>query len=116
MQGRDDGHAQITQESQDVTAGPPADDAILELQADQVHTVDIQEVGGAPIRLKIFLRQFKSNARWIRVAVFDVVHRHGNASRVTVFGGNGLAQIGGKRRYAALARQVISNKRNPADR
>jgi len=30
VQGRDDGHAQITQEGQDVTARPPAEDAIFE--------------------------------------------------------------------------------------
>jgi hypothetical protein len=91
VQRRDDGHAQITEQSQDVTASPPAEDAIFELQADEIHAVDIQEVRSAPIGLDIFLSQFEANASRIGVAAFDVVDRHGDARSVTVFGGNGLA-------------------------
>ena len=39
VQGRDDRHAQFTQESQNVAARPPAENAILVLQADDIHVV-----------------------------------------------------------------------------
>ena len=99
-----------------MAARPPAEDAVFELQADQVHVVDIQEVGGAPIGLDIFLRQLKANTRGIGVAVFDVVDRHGDAGRVAVFGGDRFAQVGGKRGDAALARQVVADKGDAIDR
>ena len=116
VQGRDDGHAQFAQEGQDVTARPPAEDAIFVLQADEVDVVDIQEVGGAAIRVNILLRQFKANAGRIGVAGLDVVDGQGNAGCSLVFGGDGLTQVGGERGNAALARQVVADEGNAIDR
>ena len=110
VQGRDDGHAQFTQEGQDVTARPSTEDAIFVLQAHEVYVVDIQKVGGAAIRVNILLRQFKSNAGWIGVAGLDVVDGQGNARCSAVFGGDGLTQIGGECGDAALARQVVADE------
>jgi len=62
VQGRHNWHAQFTQESENVTACAPAKNPILELQANQVHIVDIEEIGGASITLNIFFRQLESNA------------------------------------------------------
>ena len=45
-----------------MAARAPAKNSIFELQANEIYIVDIQEIGGASIRLNIFFRQFKSNA------------------------------------------------------
>jgi hypothetical protein len=87
-----------------MAAGRPAVDAILVLQADQINAVDIEEVGGAAIRVDIFLGQFKTNAGWIGVTGPGVVDGQGNAGGAIIFGGDGLTQIGGKGGDAALAR------------
>ena len=116
VQRRDDRHAQIAQQRQDVAAGPAAKNAVFELQADQVDAVDIQKIGGAAIRLEVFFRQFEAHPRRIGVAAFDVVDRHGDAGRVAMLGGDRFAQVGGKRGDAALARQVVADKGDAIDR
>jgi hypothetical protein len=87
-----------------MAARPPAKNPIFELQANEIHIVDIQEVGGASIRVDIFFRQLKANARRVSVAAFDVVDGQRDACGFAVFGGDGLAEIGGKCGDAALAR------------
>jgi hypothetical protein len=52
------------------------------LQTDQIDAVDIEEVGGAAIRVNILLRQFKANAGRIGVAGLDIVDGQGNAGGV----------------------------------
>ena len=99
-----------------MAARPPAEDAVLVLQAHEVDVVDIQEVGGAAIGVDILFRQFKANAGRIGVAGFDVVDGQRDAGGLAVFGGDGLAQIGGEGGDAALARQVVADERNAADR
>lgn len=98
-----------------MTACPPTKDAIFVLQAHEVYVVDIQEVGGAEVRVNILLRQFKSNAGRVGVAGLKVVDGQGNAGRALVFGGDGLTQVGGERGDAALARQVVADEPNAVD-
>ena len=62
VQGRDNRHAQFAQQSQDVAAGPAAENAVLMLQADEIDIVDIQKVGGTAIRFNVLLREFEANA------------------------------------------------------
>jgi hypothetical protein len=107
MQGCHNRHAQFTQESENVAACAPAKNPIFELQANKVHIVDIQEVGGASIRLNIFFRQ---------LTAFDVVNGQRDARGFAVFDGDGLAQVGGKCGDTALARQIVTDKGNAADR
>src|SRR5919106_592100 len=102
MQGRHNRHSQFAEQSENMATRPPAKNAILKLKADEVHIVDIQEVGGTTIGIDILLRELKSDARWVSVADFHVVNRHGDARRITVFGGDGLTQVGSKRGNAAL--------------
>src|ERR671930_1210263 len=115
MQSRHNLHAQFAQQGENMAAGPPAENAILELQAHEIYIIDIQEVGGATIRIDILLGELESDPGWVSVAAFHVVNRHGDARCVAVFGGDGLTQVGGKRGNTALARQVVSDKRNTAD-
>jgi hypothetical protein len=41
VQGRDDRHAQLAEQRQHVPSRRPAEDAVLVLQADQIHVVDV---------------------------------------------------------------------------
>lgn len=115
MQGRYDGHVQLAQESQYVTARAPSKDAILVLQRDDVDIVDIQKIGGASIRLDILFRQLESNARRVLVTGFDIVDRQRNARRPRIFRRHCLTQVCREGGNAALARQVVANKRDAVD-
>ena len=99
-----------------MTARAPAEDAIFMLQANEIHVVGVQEVGGPEIRVNILLRQLKSNTARVGVAGLDVVDRQGDARGFRVFGSDGLTQVGSECGYAALARRVVTDKRNAADR
>ena len=98
-----------------MAARAPAENAVFMLQADEVHVVDIQEVGGAAIGIDILLREFKPNAGRIGVTGLDVIDRQGDAGCLMILGGDGLAQIGGERGDAALARQVVADERNAVE-
>jgi hypothetical protein len=98
-----------------VAAGPSAEDAIFVLQADEIDIVDVQEVGSAAIRVDVLFRQFETHTRWIGVTLFGVVNGQGNAGGARIFGGDGLAQVGGKRGNATLARQVVADKGDALD-
>ena len=98
-----------------MTARPPAKDAIFELQGYEVYVVDVQEIGGAAIRVDVFLRQLKSNAARVGVAGLDVVDGQGNACCSAVLGSDGLTQVGGECGDAALARQVVADESNAVD-
>ena len=85
------------------------------LQTNQINIVDIEKVGGAAIGVDIFLHQFKANARRIGIASLGVVDGQGDAGGVIILGGDGLAQIGGKRGNTALARQIVADEANAID-
>src|SRR5438270_4478270 len=55
VQGCDNGHAQLTQQGQNVTAGAPTKNPIFVLEAHEVYVVDVQEVGRAEIRVYVLL-------------------------------------------------------------
>ncbi len=87
-----------------MTAGSSAEDAVFVLQANEVHAVDIQEVGGASVGVNILLNQFKANPGRVGVAGLDVVDGQGNIGRALIFGGD-----------AALARQLVADESNAVD-
>ena len=68
MQRGDHGHSQFAQERQDVTAGRPAENAELVLQADDVHIADVEEVGGAQIGRQVLLLNLEADHFRILVA------------------------------------------------
>src|SRR5215470_20458665 len=112
MEGRDDGHAQFTQEREDVTARAPAEDAVFVLQGHEIYIVGMQEVGSAEIRVNILLCQLKPDAGWIGITGLDVIDGQGDARRFAVFCGDGFTQIGSKCRNAALPWYVVADKRD----
>ena len=55
MQGGDDRHPQVAQQSEDVAAGRAAENAVLVLQADNVGVAEVEEVGRPAIRVQVLL-------------------------------------------------------------
>src|SRR5208337_1897801 len=103
MKRCDDGHSQFAQECQDVTAGRPAENAELVLQADDVHVADVQEVSGTQIRRQVLLLNLEANHLRVLVASRNVVDRYGQALALGVRALDGGQQVGSERSNAALA-------------
>ena len=84
MQRGDHGHSQFAQQRQDVTAGRPAENAELVLQADDVHVADVEEVRGAQIGRQVLLLNLETNHFRVLVAARNVVDRYGQALALRV--------------------------------
>ena len=67
VERRDDRHAQLAQELEDVAAGLAAEDAVLVLHGHDVDRVDVEEVGGAPVGGDVALGDLEADPRRIRV-------------------------------------------------
>ena len=115
MQRRDHRHSQFAQERQDVTAGRPAENAELVLQADDVHVADVEEVRGAQIGRQVLLFNLEAHHIRVFVAALDVVDRDGEALALGMRSRDGSQQIGRERGDAALARQVVADEGDLAD-
>ena len=98
-----------------MTAGRPAENAELVLQADDVHVADIEEVRGAQIGRQVLLLNFEANHLRVLVAARNVVDRYGEALALGVRACDGGKQVGRERGNAALARQVVADKSDLAD-
>ena len=115
MERGDDGHSQFAQECQDVTAGGPAENAELVLQADDVHVADVQEVRGAQIGRQVLLLNLEANYFRVLVATLNVVDRHCETLALGMRGCDGRKQVGRERGDAAFARQVVADKSDLAN-
>ena len=115
MERGDDGHSQFAQQCQDMTAGRPAENAELVLQADDVHVADVEEVRGAQIGRQVLLLNLEANHFRVLVATWNVVDRHGEALALGMRAGDGGKQVGRERGDAALARQVVADESDLAD-
>jgi len=93
-----------------MAAGPAPENAVFMLQADQIDIIDIQKVGGPTIGFDILLCEFEANATGILVPIGRVIDRQSDAGRLLLIGGDGLAQIGGKGRDSASARQIVADE------
>ena len=115
MQRGDNRHPQFAQERQNVTAGGPAENAELVLQADDVHVADVEEVRGAQIGRQVLLLNLKANHFRVFVAALDIVHRHRETLALRMRGCDGCKQVGRERGDAALARQVVADESDLAN-
>jgi hypothetical protein len=115
VQRRHDRHAQLAQEGDQVAAGLAAEDAELVLHRDDVDAVDVQVVGGPPVRRRIGLADLEADARGVAVALARVVHRDDEAvdrrRRVEERAG----EVRRERGDAALSRQVIAEHADAPD-
>ena len=98
-----------------MTAGGPAENAELVLQADDVHVADVEEVRGAQIGRQVLLLNLEANHFRVLVAAWNVVDRNGEALALGMRAGDGGQQVGRERSDAALARQVVADKRDLAN-
>ncbi len=113
VQRRDDRHAQLTQEREDRLTRLAAEDAVLVLQRDGVHHRHIEEVHGPAVRRDVVLLDLEAHSWRVVMARAAVVHGHDEAIQGRELGGDGRAQVGGERRNAALAREVVAQEGNP---
>ncbi|QDV06244.1 hypothetical protein Poly30_17510 [Planctomycetes bacterium Poly30] len=116
VQRRDDGHAQLTQKRDQVGARTAPEDPVLVLDADHVDGVDVQEVGGAAIGSELALLDLEAHRVRVVVPLSHVVHRQDEAIDVREVLSYRLAEVRRERGDSALARQVIADHRDLADR
>src|SRR5712692_1537573 len=115
MKRYDNGHSQFAQECQDVTAGGPAENAELVLQADDVYVADVEKVRGTQIGRQVLLLDFEANHLRVLVATRNIVDRHCEALALGMRACDGSKQVRCERSNAAPAWQVVANKSNLAD-
>jgi hypothetical protein len=106
---------QLAQHGQDVTADRAAEYAELMLQTHDVHVADVQKIGSSQVRRQILFFDLEANYLRVVIAVFYVVDRNTQALALRILVLYGREQIGGKGGDAALARQVVTDKRDFAD-
>jgi len=110
-----DGHPQFAQQRQQMTAGRPAVDPELVLHAHQVRVADVQKLRRALVGGQVLLLDLKANDAGILVAARDVVDRHRKTLGLRMLRRHGGKHVGGERRDAAFARQIVAEKRNLAN-
>ena len=108
VQRRHDRHAQLAQQREDVGAGLAAEDSVLVLHGQHVDVIDVQEVGGAPIRAEVALGDLEPDARRIAVPSAGIVHRQHERVDVRQRCRQRIGEVRRERGDAALARQVIA--------
>jgi len=86
----DDRHAELTQEGEHVGARLATVDPVFVLHGQDVDRVDVEKVGGAPVRSNVAFGDFEPYARRIGVATTAVVHREDEAVDISEFAGNRL--------------------------
>src|SRR5579859_7828830 len=96
MQGSYDRHLEATQQTQNVTAGRPAKNSVLVLQAYQIKISEIQEVSGLLVRGQIVLLKSESHPGGVRIAGFRIIHRNRKQPCRSVLRRNRVAQVSGK--------------------
>lgn len=92
-----------------------AEYAVFVLQANNIHIVDIKEVGCPAIRFDILFREFETDAVGVLVTFSCVIDGNGDTGYAFIVGRNCFTQIGGKGRDAAPSRQIVANESYAAD-
>ena len=95
---------------QDVAAVGSAEDAVLVLQAGDVHLVHVEELGGQPVVGQAGLVQLEADLLRVGVAAGHVVHDHGPEGGLGRLLRQRLPQIGGERGDAAAPRRVVAEE------
>jgi hypothetical protein len=110
VQGRDQGHLQISQQRQHVAARLPSEDAILVLQTDDINVIEVQEVSGGLVGVDVLLLDLEPDALRVMIALFDIGDGHGEALDPGIKRRERLADVRGERGDPALAGQVIADE------
>jgi hypothetical protein len=115
VQRGDDGHLQLAQQRQHMTARRPAENPELMLHANHVHVRDVQEIRRAQVGWQVLLRNLEAHFRRVIVAARKVIDRDDQALHRRKFRRHRAAQIGRERGDAAFPWQIIAEERNFAD-
>ncbi len=116
MQRRHDRHAELAEQGEDVAPGLAAEDAVLVLHAHHVDRVDVQEIRGTPVRRDVAFGDLEAHPRRIRVTLAGVVHREHEAIERGELGRDRVTQIGREGGDPALARHVVAEHGDSAQR
>src|ERR1039458_2162952 len=95
-----------------MAAGRAAENSELVLQRDNVHIAGVEEGGGLPVRFQILPVNLEASHLRILIAPLDVSDGHREAAALGMPRCHSLQEVGGERRNAAFARQVIAEKRD----
>src|SRR5579859_1675423 len=98
-----------------MAARGPAENAKLMLQRHEVSVADVEEISRPEIRRQVLFLNFEANLLGILITTRNIIDRHGEAMARLVFLGHVGKQVTRERRNAALARQVVAQKRYLAD-
>jgi len=93
-----------------VVACGPAVDAELVLDGYNLDIVDVQELGGTPIRVQLLFIDFETNARWVLVAFRPVIYRANGALSLRIFSGNFFSNIRCEGGNASTTRHVVAKE------
>jgi hypothetical protein len=74
VESRDNWHAQLAQQSENVTTSFTPEDSVFVLQTEQIDGIYIQEISGAAVRRDFTLGDLKANSLGIGVSPAYVVH------------------------------------------
>ncbi len=105
----------MTEEPHDMAAGGTAEDAVLVLEADDVGVAEVEEVGGAEIRIELLLLDLEPDLRRVVVPFREVVDRDHEAVGAGELGGRGGAEVVRESGDPALAREIVADERDLPD-
>lgn len=91
-----------------------AEDAVFVLDGDEADAVDVEKVGWALVGGEVRLRDLEAHPLGLGMAPAGLVHRDDETLELRAGGAEGLAQVGGEGRDAALPRQMIAQDCGPS--
>src|SRR5690349_6899225 len=92
-----------------------AEDAVLMLNRQYVHLIDVEKVGGAAIRAQVGVADLESDTGWIRMTPAGVVHGEHERVGLPQFCNQRIREVRRKGGNPALAGQMIPESREPSD-
>lgn len=93
-----------------MAAGLSPEDAVFVLEADDVHVVEVQEVGGGLVGVQVLLLDLEADPLRVPVALLDIGYGDGEALDPGVDGREGFADIVSKGGYPALPGEVVADE------
>ena len=86
----------------------------LVLQGQDVELLCVQKAGSTFVLFDFLIMHLQANDCRVVVVTVVIGHRHDGGVRSRAGGGDGLLQIGGKRRDSAATRERIAKERHAA--
>ena len=110
MKRRDDRHFEPRQKLDDIAAGLAAKNPVFVLNANDIVTGVVQELGRLNVVVDIFGRNFKAHSLRIVIGATRIRHRYDAGLEIGTGHRNRAMKVMGKGRDAAEARKMIANE------